>query len=168
MVRRLTPTVSDSEGGRRWFSALLGGVAGTAVMSAALTVETALRPNSQGPVDYDASDHVVIAACRAVGRRPPRSDRAKRRIFLAVHWGYGSAAALAYEPLRRAARSDGRAGTMFYAGCQTMALTLFPTLGGTPPPWRWKREVLLSSFTVHALYAGTVVVVSRAARRRVS
>jgi hypothetical protein len=137
-------------------------------MSAALAAETALRPNSAGPVDYDASEHVVIAACRAVGRRPPRSARANRRIFFAVHWGYGSAVALGYEPLRRLARSDARAGAVFYAGCQSMALTLFPTLGGTPPPWRWKREVLLSSFTVHALYAGTVVVVSRAARRRVS
>jgi hypothetical protein len=134
-------------------------------MSAALAAETALRPNSNGPVDYDASDHVVIAACRAVGRRPPSDDRAKRRIFAAVHWGYGSAVALAYEPLRRTAGTDARAALVFYVGCQGMALALFPTLGGTPPPWRWKPELLLSSFTVHALYVGTVVVVSRAARR---
>ena len=148
-----------------WASALLGGVAGTTAMSAALAAETLLRPNSDGPVDYDASEHVVIAACRAVGRRPPRSERAKRRIFTAVHWGYGSAVALAYEPLRRGTNNDAVAGVVFYAGCQTMALVLFPTLGGTPPPWRWKREVLLSSLSVHALYVATVVVVSRAGRR---
>ncbi len=46
-----------------------------------------------------------------------------------------------------------------------MAFVLFPVLGGTPPPWRWKREMLLSSLGVHALYAGTVVAVSRAGRR---
>jgi hypothetical protein len=148
-----------------WTSALAGGVAGTTVMSAALAAETALRPNSDGPVDYDASDHVVIAACRVVGRRPPHSRRAKRRIFNTVHWGYGSAVALAYEPLRRATGNDVAAGAVFYVGCQSMALVLFPTLGATPPPWRWKREVLLSSFAVHALYAATVVVVSRAGRR---
>ncbi|MDT4911489.1 MAG: hypothetical protein QOC66_617 [Pseudonocardiales bacterium] len=134
-------------------------------MSAVLAAETALRPNSDGPVDYDASEHVVIAACRAVGRRPPRTARGNAAVFAAVHWGYGSAVALAYEPLRRVARSDAVAGAVFYAGCQAMALSLFPTLGGTPPPWRWKREVLLSSFTVHALYVATVVVVSRGGRR---
>lgn len=148
-----------------WTSALLGGVAGTAVMTASLAAETALRHESDGPVDYDASEHVVIAACRVVGRRPPPSVRARRRIFNAVHWGYGSAVAVAYVPLRRATGNDAAAGALFYTGCQTMALVLFPTLGGTPPPWRWKREVLFSSFAVHALYVATVVVVSRAGRR---
>jgi hypothetical protein len=155
---------------RRLTRALLGGVAGTSVMTAALAAETALRPNATRldpaePVDYDASEHVVIAACRAVGRRPPRSDGAKRVIFATVHWGYGSAVALAYEPLRSTVGSDRRAGLLFYAGCQSMALVLFPVLGDTPPPWRWKRSVLLSSFTVHALYAATVVAVSRASSR---
>jgi hypothetical protein len=151
--------------GNAWTSALLGGVAGTAVMSAALAAETAVRADSDGPVDYDASDHVVIAACRAIGRRPPSSRRAKWAVFTAVHWGYGSAVALAYEPMRRATGNGLVAGAVFYAGCQTMALVLFPTLGGTPPPWRWKRELLVSSLAVHALYAATVVVVSRAGRR---
>lgn len=157
--------MTQTGGARPWLGALLGGVAGTTVMSAALAAETALRPNSEGPVDYDASEHVVIAACRVVGRRPPRSVGARRLIFNTVHWGYGSAVALAYEPLRRATANDAVAGAVFYAGCQSMALALFPTLGGTPPPWRWKREVLVSSFAVHALYAATVVVVSRAGRR---
>jgi hypothetical protein len=161
--RRLTAHGAAARG--PWVSALLGGLAGTTVMSAALAAETALRPNSDGPVDYDASEHVVIAACRVFGRRPPRAARHKALVFAAVHWGYGSAVALAYEPLRRMTRSDARAGAIFYAGCQTMALALFPTLGGTPAPWRWKRELLLSSFTVHALYASTVVAVSRAGRR---
>jgi hypothetical protein len=134
-------------------------------MSAALAAETALRSRADRPVDYDASEHVVIAACRLLGRRPPDSDRAKRLIFAGVHWGYGSAVALGYEPLRRVARTDVRAGAAFYAGCQGMAFVLFPVLGNTPPPWRWKRDMLLSSLAVHALYAGTVVAVSRAGRR---
>lgn len=164
MVGGLTGAVARARG-NAWASALLGGVGGTTVMTVALAAETALRPDSDGPVDYDASDHVVIAACRALGRRPPRSDRGKWAVFTAVHWGYGSAVALAYEPLRRATGDDRVAGAAFYAGCQTMALVLFPTLGGTPPPWRWSRELLLSSFAVHALYAATVVGMSRAGRR---
>lgn len=148
---------------RPWLAAWLGGLAGTAVMTAAIAAETALRPSSDGPVDYDASDHVVQAASAVLRRPPPRSERGRRRLFNVVHWGYGSAVGLAYEPLRRRA-GDGRAAAMFYAGCQAMALTLFPTLGGTPPPWRWKRELLVSSFTVHAMYAATVATVSRAGR----
>jgi hypothetical protein len=134
-------------------------------MSLALAAETALRPASEGPVDYDASEHVVIAAANAFGRRPPRSARGRRRVFAIVHWGYGSAVALAYEPLRRGLRSETEAAVVFYLGCQAMALTLFPTLGDTPPPWRWRRELLISSFTVHALYVATVAAVSRLGRR---
>jgi hypothetical protein len=148
---------------RPWLAAWAGGLAGTAVMTAAIAAETALRPDSDGPVDYDATDHVVLAASKVLGRPPPRSKRGRRHMFNAVHWGYGSAVALAYEPLRRRL-GDGQAVVVFYAGCQAMALTLFPTLGGTPPPWRWKRELLASSFTVHAMYAGTVTVVSRTGR----
>ncbi len=45
---------------------------------------------------------------------------------------------------------------MFYLACQTMAMTLFPTLGGTAPPWRWRRSILVSSLLQHLLYALTV------------
>jgi hypothetical protein len=147
-----------------WLAAWLGGVVGTGVMTVAVAGETKLRPNSDGPVDYDASDHVVIAACNLAHRRVPRSAKGRRRIFNTVHWGYGSAVALAYEAARRATGSESRATVAFYLGCQAMALTLFPTVGETPPPWRWKREVLVSSFSVHALYAVTVATVSHAVR----
>ena len=147
---------------RPWLTAWVGGLAGTAVMTAAIAAETALRPDSDGPVDYDASDHVVQAAATVLRRPQPRTARGRRRLFNVVHWGYGSAVALAYVPLRRRVDSDLGAGVAFYLGCQAMALTLFPTVGGTPPPWRWKRELLVSSFTVHALYAAAVVAVSRA------
>lgn len=142
----------------------LGGLAGTAVMTAALAAESALRPASEGAIDYDASDHVVIAASRVLRRSPPRTERGKRRLFNVVHWGYGSAVAFGYDALRQGMGSEPKAGVAFYAGCQAMALTLFPTLGGTPPPWRWKRELLVSSFAVHALYVATVVTVSRMGR----
>ena len=55
-----------------------------------------------------------------------------------------------------------RAGALFYAGCQTMAMTLFPTLGGTPPPWRWSGRILTSSLVQHAVYATVVATVVRA------
>lgn len=149
---------------RPWLAAWLGGLAGTAAMTLALEAETKLRPGAEGPVDYDASDHVVIAACNVVRRRVPRSPAGRRKIFNLVHWGYGSAVALAFEGTRRHTRSEAVATGAFYLGCQTMAFTLFPTVGETPPPWRWKRELVVSSLSVHALYAVTVAGVSRRAR----
>ena len=133
-------------------------------MTAALAAESALRRSSTGPVDYDASDRVVVAACKVLRRPVPASPGAKRAIFNLVHWGYGSAVAMEFEGLRRITRDDASATAAFYVLCQAMAFTLFPALGETPPPWRWKRELLVSSMSVHALYAVTVTAVARRLR----
>jgi hypothetical protein len=127
-------------------------------MTASLWLEQRLRRNVSGPVDYDASPHVVTAASRVL-HWTPQTPAQRRSLFLAVHWGYGSAVGMGYVPLRRGLGTDARATAALYAGCQAMALTLFPTLGGTPPPWRWQRDLLASSFAQHAVYA---VVVARA------
>lgn len=108
-------------------------------------------------VDYDASDHVITAASTVV-RFEPRSPAGRTALFLLVHWGFGSAVAAVYPTLRlpRAA-----ALALFHGGCQVMALTLFPTLGGTPPPWRWRRSMLNSSSARHAVYAVAVDATDR-------
>ncbi len=147
-----------------WLRALCGGLAGTTAMTAALALETKYFPSDDGLIDYDSSDHVVIAACAVLRRPVPRSRRGRRRIFRLVHWGYGSAVALAYVPIRRRSRTDLQAAVTFGVGCQAMALTLFPTLGKTPPPWRWQRRVLASSLSIHALYVATVAWISRNGR----
>lgn len=131
------------------------GFVGTATMTVTLWAERRLRTSSSGPVDYDASPHVVTAAA-AVIRWQPRTRWQRRLLFLAAHWGYGSAIGVTYVPLRRAARTDRAAAGLFYAGCQTMASTLFATVGGTPPPWRWRRDLLISSLAQHAVYAAAV------------
>ena len=58
------------------------------------------------------------------------------------------------------------AAIAFFLACQGMAWTLFPLLGDTPPPWRWRRSLLVTSVAQHALYAGTVAAVSNEFRRR--
>ena len=147
---------------------LASGLLGTTAMSITLWAEGRARPHVSGPVDYDASSHVVTAASTVL-RWTPATDAQRRALFLLVHWGYGSAVGLAYPPLRKA-MNDAAATALFYAGCQTMAMTLFPTLGGTPPPWRWRRSILLSSLAQHAVYAVTVGVAARRihARRVIS
>lgn len=134
-------------------------------MTASLAIQSRLRPGHDGPVDYDASDHVVVAAAKVV-RWDPSTDRGRRVLFNLVHWGYGSVVALEYERLRRLLRTEPAAAAAFFGSCQTMALVLFPLLGETPPPWRWRRDVLITSFGQHALYAGTVAAASHLARSR--
>jgi hypothetical protein len=133
----------------------MAGLAGTAVMSATLKAEQIARRHSPGPVDYDASPHVVTAAA-AVLHHNPCTAAGRTGTFVLVHWGYGSAVGIGYVGLRRLCRSRRLATLAFYAGCQAMAMTLFPTVGGTPPPWRWQQYILLSSLAQHAIYAGTV------------
>ena len=138
-------------------------------MTATLKLEQLARRRSRGgaagdaasdePVDYDASEHVVTAAA-AVLRHRPATQGGSEAMFLLVHWGYGSAVGIEYvELLRR--HGAARATAEFYVLCQAMAMTLFPTLGGTPPPWRWPRRILISSLCQHAIYAIAVAVTSR-------
>lgn len=140
------------------------GAVGTAVMTLTTRLETALRAPTDHPVDYDVSDHVVTAAATVLRHRPTSATQ-RRALFLLVHWGYGSLVGVGYEALR-ARCGPVRATLVFYAGCQAMAWTLFPVLGGTPPPWRWRRDVLVSSLAQHLVYAAAVSVADTAIRER--
>jgi hypothetical protein len=133
------------------------GLMGTTAMTLTLWAERRARRRLSGPVDYDASDHVVTAACAVLGVTPS-SDLQRKMIFLLVHWGYGSMVGVGYPGLLRITKKKVAAGILFYVGCQSMAFALFPTLGGTPPPWRWRRDMLASSLLQHAVYAGVVAV----------
>src|SRR5690349_16443989 len=99
--------------GRRRRDAVAAGLVGTAAMTASLALEGRVRPHRDGPVDYDASGHVVVAAGKVTGWKP-RSRAGRRVLFNLVHWGYGSVVAIEYEQFRRLlGGSDVRAGTAF-------------------------------------------------------
>jgi uncharacterized membrane protein YagU involved in acid resistance len=139
------------------------GLIGTCAMTAGLAVEKHLRRNAPAPIDYDASDEVVTAASSVtdlIAHWTPATDAQRRGLFLVVHWGYGSVVGSIY-PLLRSRMSERVATVVFFAACQTMAMTLFPTLGTTPPPWRWRRSVLASSVVQHGIYAATVARADR-------
>jgi hypothetical protein len=154
-VTAMTVAATARAGARAVFAGFLG----TTAMTSTLWLERRLRRNADGPVDYDASSHVVTAASRVLHVHPG-TDRQKRRLFLVVHWGYGSAVGVGYRGLRAFSPTEATATLAFYALCQSMAMTLFPTFGGTPPPWRWKRDMLASSFGQHAVYAIVVALAS--------
>jgi hypothetical protein len=156
---------------------VLGGTAGTAAMSVAALLRRrhyarrhGVAPEEAGVVlDYDDSDHVVVAASTVLQHVigwAPRSPRGRRTLFRLVHWGYGSAVGAAHVALQHAVRREPAAGLAFFAGSQAMALGLFPVLGGTPPPWAWERRLLVTSFVQHAIYAGAVAATNTATARR--
>jgi hypothetical protein len=154
------------------------GLAGTSAMTVTLKLEQLARDRcrigtlvdtprtSDEPVDYDASEHVVTAAA-AVLRHRPGTKSGERALFLLVHWGYGSAVGIEYIELLRK-HTVARATIEFYLLCQAMAMTLFPTLGGTPPPWQWPRRILISSLCQHAVYASAVAATARCSLLAVS
>lgn len=144
---------------------LLTGLIGTTVMTATMGVERVLRAGTDLPVDYDATGHVVTAAATVLRYRP-QTRRGSHALFLLVHWGYGSAVALAYRPIRHRTPQTAAAAFSFFALCQSMAFAMFPTLGDTPPPWRWRRDIFVSSLAQHAVYATTVAACDRSVARR--
>lgn len=140
----------------------LAGLAGTAAMSVLMAAELKLVDSGGRVVDYDASDHVVVAASKVLRRRP-RSRVGRQLLFQCVHWGYGSLVGTARVALGEVA-SPVAADALFFAGSQAMALSLFPLLGDTPAPWRWRAQPLVSSFVLHGVYAAVTGLVVR--RRR--
>ena len=120
-------------------------------------------------LDYDDSDHVVVAAATMLqsGLRlgAALSPGARRALFWLVHWGYGSAVGAA-TPSCGPASGSRRPGLAFLVGCQTMALSLFPLLGDTPVPWRWGPRLLTVSIAQHAVYAAAVAGADAVLARR--
>ena len=143
------PTASELAAG------LASGLLATTVMTCTTSLESRVVGHAHRPVTYDASDHVVTAVA-AVLRHEPTTEAQRRVYFALAHWAYGSAVALAYPAVRRGTSSDAHAAAWFLVGCQTMAMTLFPTLGGAPAPWTWTRSRLVSSVGQHTVYAAVV------------
>jgi hypothetical protein len=161
---------------RRLLGGVLAGVAGTAAMTttgrAYRKVHAWRRGMAPGDIteilDYDDSDHVVVAAAtilRRVSGWAPESPGARRALFWLVHWGYGSAVGAAHAELRYRL-GEPAAGLAFLVGCQTMALSLFPLLGDTPVPWRWGPRLLTVSVAQHAVYAAAVAGADAVLARR--
>jgi hypothetical protein len=143
---------------------VLAGSAGTAVLTAAYSLERKLRPAATGPLDYDDSlvpGRIVVSILEL----PHPSAREETRLGLALRWSYGSIFGVWHGLLRRRL-DEPWASLAFGSTLMTATLTMFPLLGRTPPPWRWPRGFLATSVATHAAYTVTVAVVDDRLRRR--
>jgi uncharacterized membrane protein YagU involved in acid resistance len=86
------------------------------------------------------------------------SDREDAELGFALKWGYGSAFGLWHVLLRRRL-PEPWASLAFGATLMSATFSLFPLLGKTPPPWKWRRDVLATSLATHAAYVVTAALV---------
>jgi hypothetical protein len=153
---------------RAWLAwpirSVLAGTGGTATMTFAYAAERRLRSRARGPLDYD--DGLVPGQIVAsVMHLPHVTGREERDLGLLLRWTYGSGFGLLHGTLRRSI-GEPWASAAFGATLMTATLTLFPLLGRTPPPWRWRPDVLATSVATHACYVAAVAAADHGIRRR--
>jgi hypothetical protein len=143
---------------------VLAGTAGTAAMTLAYAGERRLRPGVRGSLDYD--DSLVPGKIVAMIMHLPHvTARGDRDLGLALRWSYGSAFGLLHGALRRRI-GEPWASAAFGCTLMTATLSLFPLLGRTPPPWRWRPAVLATSLGTHVVYVAAVAAVDDGITRR--
>ena len=135
---------------------VLAGTAGTTAMTLAYAAERRLRSRTRGPLDYDDS-LVPGQIVASIMHLPHVTGREEHELGLALRWSYGSAFGLLHGTLRRAV-AEPWAAVGFAATLMTATFTLFPLLGRTPPPWRWRPDVLATSLATHATYVTAVAL----------
>ena len=143
---------------------MLAGTVGTAALTLAYAAERRLRRNHPAQLDYDDS-LVPGQIVASVMHLPHVTAREERDLGLILRWGYGSAFGLWHGVLRRQL-PEPWASVAFGSTLMTATFSLFPLLGRTPPPWRWRPDVLATSLGTHAAYVCAIAVVDDAVLRR--
>jgi hypothetical protein len=139
---------------------VIAGAAGTAAMTFAYKMEHVARPDVRGALDYD--DSLVPGQIVAtVLHLPSVTERGEQELGTMLRWGYGSAFGMMHGFLRRRV-GEPWASAIFGGMLMTATFSLFPLLGRTPPPWRWKRDVLATSLGTHAAYVAGVALTNAA------
>jgi hypothetical protein len=136
---------------------VVAGAAGTAALTLSYSLERRLRRRPKQSLDYDDSlvpGEIVVS----IMHLPHVTGRETDELGLLLRWSYGSMFGLWHGVLRRRLREP-RASAVFGASLMTATLTMFPLLGRTPPPWRWPRGFLATSFATHAAYVVAVAAV---------
>jgi hypothetical protein len=136
---------------------VLAGAAGTTALTLAYRLEHRLRPEVQGPLDYDDS-LVPGMIVGSVLHLPDVTAKEEGELGMLLRWGYGSGFGLFHGILRRKL-GEPWASLVFGGTLMTATFTLFPVLGRTPPPWRWPAAVLATSIGTHVAYVAAVAAV---------
>lgn len=143
---------------RRLRRAVGAGFVGTAAMATTTLIEKQLRRHPK-PIDYDDSTILVDLAERILPINV--SSPIDSILNQAMRFGYGSAAGVLRHLLEGRVR---RPATVFFAIAWTGEAVALRALGVAPPPWRWKRDVLVTSLLQHVVYAAATDAAYRTVR----
>lgn len=143
--------------------AILAGAAGTAALTASYALERRVRRGHRGSLDYDDS-LVPGQIVASIMHLPHVTAREENDLGLTLRWSYGSAFGLWHALLRQRV-SEPWASLIFGGTLMSATFSLFPLLGRTPPPWRWKPDVMATSLGTHAAYVTAVALVDDSLRR---
>ncbi len=142
---------------------ILAGTAGTATLTLAYAAERRFRRGHPAQLDYDDS-LVPGQIVASVMHLPQVTEHEEHELGLLLRWGYGSVFGLWHGVLRRRLREPW-ASAIFGGTLMSATFSLFPLLGRTPPPWRWRPDVLATSLGTHVAYVTAVAVVDDVGQR---
>ena len=137
---------------------IVAGVAGTAAMTVATTLEAKLSGREPSTAPAEAVENVVGVK--------PVDEESEQRLSTLAHWGYGTAWGIP-RAILGAVGLRGPAGTAaHFAAVWGAALAMLPALRVAPPPEQWGEDELAKDALRHLVYAVVVGVTYDALERR--
>jgi len=134
---------------------MVAGVAGTAAMTAAQSLEMRLSHRAPSLVPGEVASRLL--------RIKARGER-KRRLSTAMHWGHGVFGGAVRGLLAATGAGGPTAGALHFALLWSTDVTLYRALGIAPAPWRWDPQDLVTDLFHKGVYAGVTNVVFEALR----
>lgn len=148
----------------------LAGIAGTAAITAASTVDQLVTEaiharKEKRKADLDVIDAIVSPWSFSAGvvskvlGITPNDPQHERRLSVMAHWEYGSSWGLSLAAMRALGVRGVPAMAMLLAGQLTAEMVVMPAFKLSSSPTQWGRRALVSSVYQHAIYAIAAVSV---------
>lgn len=137
---------------------LIAGFAGTAAMTLTTRLQARLG-NRDRPIDYDDSPIVIKFLERWTPLRMVKETETV--LNQVIRFGYGSATGLIRHVIERRVR---RPAVVLFSIMWASEAVMLCSVGEAPPPWRWKRAVMLTSLAQHVVYAAATDIAYRTTR----
>ncbi len=136
MIRQLAENIGKG---------IVAGLAGTAAMTVASTLEMKVRDRGASTTPADAVAKVFDVEAT--------NEKAKMQWSNVIHWTYGTAWGVARGALDSMGLKGPMASAAHFALVWPAALVMLPSLDVTPPPNEWGGEELALDALHHAVYA---------------
>jgi hypothetical protein len=124
---------------------ILAGLAGTAAMTAAQTLEMKLLGGEPSDAPLKAVEKVV--------KVEPKDEEGEERLSNVTHWAYGTGWGIPRAVLGAVGLPGAIATLVHFGAVWGAALTMLPALRVAPPPTEWEKRELAKDAALHLVYA---------------